>query len=108
MGSVRKISSKSLRRSKGPKVFSCDSVLVFYQGTLLKGEQFDANFNFSTFEQVADRDPFQFNLGVGEVIQGWDIGLPKKRIGSVFELTIPAKLAYGERELENSSPPTVR
>ena len=105
MGSVRKISSKSLRRSKGLKVSSGDRVLVFYQGTLLNGEQFDANFNFSTFEQVADRDPFQFNLGVGEVIQGWDIGLPKKRIGSVFELTIPARLAYGERGAGELIPP---
>ncbi len=105
MGSVRKISSKSLRRSKGLKVSSGDRVLVFYQGTLLNGEKFDANFNFSTFEQVADRDPFQFNLGVGEVIQGWDIGLPKKRIGSVFELTIPAKLAYGERGAGELIPP---
>ena len=102
---VKKLSSRWLRKSKGLKIDSGDRVLVYYQGKLLSGEEFDANFDFSTFEQVAGRDPFPFNLGVGEVIQGWDIGLPKKRIGSVFELTIPARLAYGERGAGELIPP---
>ena len=74
---VKKLSSKLLRKGKGLKIASGDRVLVYYQGTLLNGEEFDANFNFSTFEQVEGRDPFPFNLGVGDVIQGWDKGLKK-------------------------------
>ena len=102
---VKKLSSKLLRKSKGLKIASGDRVLVYYQGTLLNGEEFDANFNFSTFEQVAGRDPFPFNLGVGEVIEGWDKGLQKKRIGSVVELTIPADQAYGETGAGELIPP---
>lgn len=94
---VKALSSKLLRKSKGPKIAWGDRVLVYYQGTLLNGEQFDANFNFRAFEQKAFSSPLSFNLGVGEVIKGWDKGLKNKRIGSVVELTIPAKLAYGKK-----------
>ena len=102
---VKKLSSKLLRRSKGLKIDWGDRVLVYYQGTLLNGEEFDSNFNFSTFEQVLLRDPFPFNLGVGEVIKGWDKGLKEKRIGSVVELTIPARLAYGKTGSGELIPP---
>jgi len=93
---VKKLSSKLLRKSKGPKIAWGDRVLAYYQGTLLNGEQFDANYNFRTFEQRRYRYPLSFDLGVGEVIKGWDKGLRNKRIGSVIELTIPARLAYGK------------
>ena len=102
---VKKLSSKLLRKSKGLKIAFGDRVLVYYQGTLLNGEEFDANFDFSTFEQVPGRDPFPFNLGVGEVIKGWDKGLKDKRIGSVVELTIPARSAYGETGSGELIPP---
>ena len=93
---VKKLSSKLLRKSKGPKIAWGDRVLVYYQGTLLNGEQFDANFDFRTFKSRGRSGPLSFNLGVGEVIKGWDKGLRNKRIGSVVELTIPARLAYGK------------
>ncbi len=102
---VKKLSSNLLRKSSGLKIANGDRVLVYYQGTLLNGEEFDANFDFSTFEQVTDRDPFPFNLGVGEVIEGWDKGLKKKRIGSVVELTIPSDQAYGEAGAGDLIPP---
>ena len=97
---VNKLSSTLLRKSKGPKIANGDRVLVFYQGTLLNGEEFDANFDFSSFDPVKGRDPFAFNLGVGEVIKGLDKGLKNKRIGSVLELTIPAHQAYGKSARE--------
>ena len=102
---VKKVSSTLLRKSKGQKIANGDRVLVYYQGTLLNGDEFDANFDFSTFEQITGRDPFPFNLGVGDVIEGWDKGLKKKRIGSVVELTIPADQAYGERGAGDFIPP---
>ena len=92
---VKKLSTTLLRKSKGPKIANGDRVLVYYQGNLLNGEEFDANFDFSSFDPVKGRDPFPFNLGVGEVIKGWDKALKNKRIGSVLELTIPANQAYG-------------
>ena len=93
---VKKLSSNVLRTSKGQKVGNGDRLLVFYQGTLLSGEEFDANFNFTSFEPVLGKAPFDFTLGAGQVIKGWDKGLKNKRIGSVVELTIPAEQAYGE------------
>ena len=104
---VKKLSSKLLRTSKGPKIAWGDQVLVYYQGNLLNGERFDANYTFRTFEPRIFRDPFSFKLGVGEVIKGWDKGLRNKRIGSVVELTIPARLAYGKspyKRIPGSSP----
>ncbi len=44
------LSTDVLRTSKGPAVSNTDAVLVFYQGTLLSGEEFDANFDFSSFD----------------------------------------------------------
>ena len=86
---VKKLSSNLLRKSSGLKIANGDMVLVYYQGTLLNGDEFDANFDFSTFDQITGREVLPFNLGVGEVIEGWDKGLKKKRIGSVVERTRP-------------------
>ena len=94
---VKKLSSNVLRTSKGQKVGNGDRLLVYYQGTLLSGEEFDANFDFSSFNPIKGRKPFEFTLGVGQVIKGWDKGLKNQRVGSVLELTIPAKQAYGSR-----------
>jgi len=102
---VEKLSGRLLRKSRGPKIASGYRVLAYYQGTLLNGEEFDANFNFSSFEAVRNRDPFSFTLGAGEVIEGLDKGLRGRRIGSVVELTIPAEMAYGESGAGDAIPP---
>ena len=93
--SVTELSLKVLRKSKGLKVGNGDMLLVSYQGTLMNGDQFDANFDFSNFEAVDGRKGFSFTLGAGQVIEGWDKGLVGQRIGAVVELTIPADQAYG-------------
>ena len=51
----------------------------------------------STFDSSVDRgDPFQFTLGKGEVIKGWDDGLRGMCVGEKRKLTIPSDLAYGD------------
>ncbi|MGB1416911.1 MAG: FKBP-type peptidyl-prolyl cis-trans isomerase [Synechococcus sp.] len=102
---VTTLSSDVLRRSKGAVVSDTDTLLVFYQGTLLSGEQFDANFDFTNFEPVPGRQAFEFILGAGQVIEGWDKGLVGQRVGSVIELTIPADQAYGEAGSGDRIPP---
>jgi peptidylprolyl isomerase len=53
------------------------------------GEEFDASWNRG--------QPLDFRLGVGQVIPGWDQGIQGMRVGGRRKLTIPARLAYGDR-----------
>lgn len=63
-------------------------ISVHYTGTLTDGTKFDSS---------KDRgEPFEFTLGAGQVIQGWDKGFEGMKIGGKRKLTIPASLGYGE------------
>jgi len=65
------------------------SVKVHYTGTLLDGSKFDSS---------KDRgQPFEFPLGQGRVIKGWDQGIPKFQKGGSGKLIIPSTLGYGNR-----------
>lgn len=68
---------------------SGDTVVVHYTGTLKNGDVFDTS-------RSPGREPFQFTLGSGQVIEGWERGIPGMRVGGTRKLTIPARLAYGE------------
>ena len=63
------------------------SVSVHYSGYLTDGTKFDSS--------VDRNDPFQFRLGAGMVIKGWDEGVASMKIGGKRKLTIPAELGYG-------------
>ena len=71
----------------GPEAKKGDTVKVHYTGTLLNGKQFDSS---------RGKDPFQVTIGAGQVIKGWDDGLPGMKVGGKRTLTIPWKMAYGE------------
>lgn len=62
-------------------------ITVHYTGTLLNGSKFDSSLDRG--------EPFQFTLGAGQVIQGWEQGFEGMRVGGTRKLIIPAKLAYG-------------
>jgi peptidylprolyl isomerase len=65
-------------------------VVVHYVGVgASSGEEFDASWNRD--------EPFDFDLGAGQVIAGWDQGVVGMRVGGRRRLVIPSHLAYGER-----------
>ena len=74
----------------GAEATNGSKVTVHYVGvSFLTGEEFDASWN---------RDqPFEFKLGKGQVIQGWDAGVLGMKVGGRRQLTIPSAMAYGAR-----------
>ena len=72
-------------------------VSVHYTGWLTDGKKFDSSLDRN--------DPFEFQLGAGYVIQGWDQGVAGMKIGGKRKLTIPAHLGYGARGAGAAIPP---
>ena len=74
------------RVGQGPTANTGDQLSMNYKGTLLNGKVFDQSYG---------RGPFDFQLGAGRVIKGWDQGIVGMKVGGQRKLVIPANLAYG-------------
>jgi peptidylprolyl isomerase len=93
-----KLVIKDLIKGTGQAAKARDNLTVQYVGVLYNGgKQFDASWD--------RHQPFQFPLGQGMVIPGWDQGLKGMRIGGRRELIIPSNLAYGPQGAPPSIPP---
>ena len=79
----------------GQAVKNGDIAVVNYTGKLSDGTVFDSNI-LPEFHHVS---PFEFQLGAGMVIQGWDLGVAGMKVGEKRTLVIPAALAYGPRAI---------
>ena len=82
---------------EGAEAKAGQQVTVHYTGWLTNGSKFDSS---------KDRnDPFEFSLGMRQVIGGWDEGVQGMKIGGTRKLTIPAALGYGARGAGGVIPP---
>ena len=81
----------------GDEATAGQTVTVHYTGWLTDGKKFDSS---------KDRDdPFEFPLGGGRVIKGWDEGVQGMKVGGTRKLTIPPNLGYGSRGAGGVIPP---
>lgn len=88
---------EDLQIGTGKEATSGQSVSVHYTGTLTDGSKFDSS---------RDRnEPFEFALGAGMVIKGWDQGIVGMKVGGHRKLTIPPDLGYGPRGYPPVIPP---
>lgn len=94
---VNELKIDDIKIGTGAEATSGKKVTVHYSGTLVDGTKFDSSYDRGT--------PFTFDLGAGEVIQGWDLGVEGMKIGGKRKLTIPSELGYGERGAGSAIPP---
>jgi len=80
----------------GTEAKNGDHVKVHYTGWLTSGKKFDSSVGGS---------PFEFAIGKGDVIKGWDEGVTGMKIGGKRQLRIPPDLAYGQRGYPGAIPP---
>src|SRR5918994_7988337 len=92
----KKLVIKDIEEGAGKPAKAGDKVTVQYVGiSFLNGRQFDASWDRG--------EPFEFQLGSGGVIQGWDQGVAGMKVGGRRQLVIPPDLAYGAE----GSPPSI-
>lgn len=92
-----KLETEDLVAGSGREAKTGDTVHVQYTGTLMNGKKFDSSYDHEPAE------PFKVTLGKGEVIKGWDQGVPGMKVGGKRRLKIPSDLGYGDK----GSPPNI-
>ena len=81
----------------GTEIVKHSKIQVHYTGKLQDGTKFDSSFDRG--------EPFSFQIGLRQVIEGWETGLMGMRVGGKRTLIIPPELAYGERGAGDLIPP---
>lgn len=93
---VAQLKKEDLKVGTGKAAKTGDHVTVNYRGTLTDGTLFDESYG---------KAPFEFDLGAGGVIKGWDVGVVGMKEGGKRKLTVPGDLAYGANSPTPKIPP---
>ncbi|PIQ23727.1 peptidylprolyl isomerase [bacterium (Candidatus Blackallbacteria) CG17_big_fil_post_rev_8_21_14_2_50_48_46] len=96
MPSSNKVKIEDITIGEGPGAEAGDFIRVHYIGKLENGKVFDNSYERS--------HPLEFQLGSGEVIQGWDLGMEGLQAKGKRKLTIPPALGYGKRDMGEIPP----
>jgi FKBP-type peptidyl-prolyl cis-trans isomerase len=88
---------KIIQKGNGPKAKAEQTVSVHYEGSLLNGQVFDSSYKRN--------QPIDFQLGVGQVIPGWDEGIALLQVGDKARFVIPSNLGYGSAGAGGVIPP---
>lgn len=80
---------EDIKVGTGDVVEKGDTVVINYVGTLTDGTKFDSSYDRN--------EPFQTEIGVGRVIEGWDKGVVGMKVGGKRRLTIPPEMGYGQQ-----------
>ena len=94
---ITELQKIDLVEGTGAEATSGAEVTVHYTGTFTDGKKFDSS--------IDRGQPFSFQLGAGQVIQGWDLGVAGMKVGGKRRLLIPSNLAYGEQGAPGAIPP---
>lgn len=96
-GAMSELIIEDLSEGRGDEAKAGQTVSVHYTGTLEDGSKFDSSL---------DRNqPFDFVLGAGQVIKGWDQGVAGMKVGGQRKLIIPPDMGYGARGFPPVIPP---
>ncbi|MFX0558119.1 peptidylprolyl isomerase [Maribacter sp. CXY002] len=88
---------KMIQKGTGAKAEAGKNVSVHYEGSLLNGQVFDSSYKRNS--------PIDFELGIGQVIPGWDEGIGLLKVGDKARFVIPSDLAYGSAGAGGVIPP---
>lgn len=87
VNNVTELKIEDTQAGTGREVKSGDTVVIHYKGTLKDGTKFDSSYDRG--------EPFETQIGVGQVIKGWDEGVVGMKVGGKRKLTIPPDMGYG-------------
>jgi len=91
MPNVTELKIEDLTVGTGDQALAGKTISVNYAGTLTDGTKFDSSYDRN--------EPFEFTLGAGQVIDGWDKGFEGMKVGGKRRLTIPPSMGYGNQNV---------